>query len=47
MTYLDIGIIVAYLVGMLLIGIYASKKQKGIDDYYVAGRNVGAFSLMC
>lgn len=47
MGYLDIGIIIFYLLLTLGIGFYANKKQKGVDDYYVGGRSVGSVSLMC
>lgn len=41
--YLIIGI---YLAGMLLIGVWANRRQKDLDDYYVGGRNKGVFSIM-
>lgn len=47
MTKLDIGIILAYLVVMLAVGYIAKRKQKGIDDYYVAGRQRKTFSITC
>jgi len=42
-----IGIIIGYMLGMLALGLYANRKQKNMDDYYVAGRRLGAFSIMC
>jgi SSS family solute:Na+ symporter len=44
---LDIGIIVFYMAGMLFIGIYSGKKQQDSDDYFVAGRKAGVFSITC
>ncbi|MEL7568201.1 MAG: sodium:solute symporter family protein, partial [Dehalobacterium sp.] len=31
---------------MLVIGFYANRKQKTTEDYYVAGRRLGSFSIM-
>lgn len=47
MSSIDVGLIVGYLLGMLALGFYANRKQKNMDDYYVAGRRLGAFSIMC
>ncbi|MEG1758346.1 MAG: sodium:solute symporter family protein [Oscillospiraceae bacterium] len=47
MGVLDTGIILLYFVAMLCIGIYASRKQRNTDDYYVAGRKMGTFAIMC
>lgn len=47
MSNLDLGIILLYLVGMLAIGIYASRRQNSMEDYYVAGRKCGPISIMC
>lgn len=47
MSGLDIGIIVFYMAGMLFIGIYSGKKQQDSDDYFVAGRKAGVFSITC
>lgn len=47
MSIIDSTIIITYLVLMILIGIYANKKQKDMEDYYVAGRKVGVFSITC
>lgn len=35
------------MAGMLGIGIYASRRQKNVDDYYVAGRKSGPIAIMC
>ena len=47
MSSLDIGLIIFYMIAMLVLGIIANRKQKNMDDYYVAGRKIGAFSVMC
>jgi len=47
MTTLDISLIFIYLIALVLIGIYANIKQKDVDDYYVAGRRQGTFSIAC
>lgn len=47
MSGIDIAIIILYLVGMLLIGVYSNRKQKNMEDYYVAGRKAGTFSVTC
>lgn len=44
-TILDLVIIVAYLFGMLLIGVYFVKRIKEPGDYYVAGRTLGPVVL--
>lgn len=36
----------ACIIGYLLIGYIASKKTKGLDDYYVTGRNANALFVM-
>lgn len=35
--------IIAYLVGMLLIGMYASRKNSNVGDFYLGGRQLGPF----
>lgn len=45
MSIIDSGIIILYLATMLAVGIYANRKQKDMDDYYVAGRKAGVFSI--
>ncbi len=39
----DIIIFIAYMVIVLLVGIYFFTKNKSHDDYYVAGRNIGVW----
>ena len=47
MATIDLSLIFAYLVALVLIGFYANRKQTGVDDYYVAGRRQGTFSMAC
>ncbi len=47
MTRLDTAIVFIYLGLMVAIGIYASYRQKNIEDYYLAGRRLGPFSIAC
>lgn len=47
MQTLDIIIIVAYFVGILVIGFVAGKKQKGFDDYFLGGKSMGALTIGC
>lgn len=37
----DIIVIVAYFAVIIGIGVYASRKMKGVDDYYMGGRRFG------
>ena len=45
LSTLDTGIIFAYLALMLAIGLYASRGQNTIKDYFVAGGKLGTFSI--
>ena len=45
LAFLDSAIIVIYLGAMLLLGLYANRKQQGIEDYYVAGRKLNSFTI--
>lgn len=45
MNSLDIAIIIAYFVGMVLLGLYAQKKQKSVDDYYLGGKGMSALRI--
>lgn len=47
MNTIDIIIMIFYLLFMLALGIYASKKQTGMEDYYLGGKKIGTFSMMC
>ncbi len=44
---IDSGIIFSYLALMVVIGLYASRKQNNIKDYFVAGGTLGTFSIAC
>lgn len=45
-TALDIGIIAAYLIAMVMIGVYLMRRVRNTDDFYVAGRRLGPVVLM-
>lgn len=45
MNLLDIGIILFYFAGMIVLGLYANKKQINSDDYYLGGRSMGSIKL--
>ena len=45
MNSIDIAIILAYFASMIFLGLYSNKKQKGVDDYYVGGRSMGALKI--
>lgn len=47
LTTLDTSIIFAYLALMIAIGLYASRKQDSVEDYFVAGGRLGTFSIAC
>ena len=42
MSYLDYGILVVYLLAMLAVGFYFMRRNKGVEDYYIGGRNMGS-----
>ena len=44
---IDTGIIFAYLALMIAMGIYASRRQDSVEDYFVAGGKLGSFSIAC
>ena len=46
LTILDLGIIAAYLVIMVLVGVYSVRRIQNTMDYYVAGRSFGPMVLM-
>ncbi|MEO1407407.1 MAG: sodium transporter, partial [Pseudomonadota bacterium] len=37
---LDLSIVALYFVGMIVLGIYLSKRSKGAEDYFLAGRGM-------
>ncbi len=47
MSTLDTGIIIAYLVMLIVLGLYANRQQQNVEDYYVAGGRVGTISIIC
>ena len=44
---IDTGIIFAYLALMIAIGIYASRRQDGVEDFFIAGGRLGPVSIAC
>ena len=46
LTILDLGIIAAYLVIMVLVGVYSVRRIQNTKDYYVADRSFGPMVLM-
>lgn len=47
MSTIDTGIIFAYMAMMILIGLYASRKQDNVEDYFVASGKIGTISVAC
>jgi SSS family solute:Na+ symporter len=47
LSAIDSGIILAYKVLMIVIGLYASRKQHSIEDFFIGGGKVGTFSIAC
>ncbi|MFI3213134.1 MAG: sodium:solute symporter family protein [Eubacteriales bacterium] len=47
MGVLNYGVILLYLVGMIAIGVYASKKVHGSSDFAIGGRSIGPFVITC
>ena len=47
MTGLDTSIIFLYLAMMIGLGFYANRKQKGVEDYFLAGQRQNTFSIAC
>jgi len=44
---IDTGIIFAYLAMMIVLGLYASRQQDSIEDYFVASGKIGTISIAC
>ena len=44
---IDTGIIFAYLALMMAMGIFASRRQDSVEDYFVAGGKLSSFSIAC
>ena len=47
MSSIDVSILFAYMALIIGLGVYANRKQKGVDDYFVAGRRMGTFTIAC
>jgi len=45
MHFIDVGVFVLYMLGVIGIGVYFLIKNKGADDYYVGGRNIGSWHV--
>lgn len=45
MNYIDIALIIAYFVAMIALGLYAQRKQTGVDDYYLGGKSMDALRI--
>ena len=43
---IDISVIVLYIIGIFVFGIYKAKEVKNIEDYLVAGRRVPLLHLV-
>jgi len=43
----DYAIVFSYLALMVVLGLYASRRQRDVEDYFVAGRRLGTFSIAC
>ena len=44
---IDTGIVFAYFGLMIALGIVASRKQHSVEDFFLAGGKIGAFSVGC
>ena len=47
MSPIDATILFAYLAMLIGLGVYAHRKQQDVEDYYVAGRRMGPFTIAC
>lgn len=47
LSTLDTGIIFAYLAMMIVIGLYASRRQESVEDFFIGGGRIGTFSIAC
>lgn len=47
MGALDLGIVIAYMAGMLLLGFVVSRRIHGFRDYFIAGGRMGTPLLVC
>ena len=46
LSFWDLAVVAAYLVAMILIGVYSVKRVKNAGDYFVAGHSFGPLVLM-
>ncbi len=46
MEFIDVSIIVIYLLGMLFIGIMSNKNQKTMEDFFLGSKDLNTFSIM-
>src|SRR5256714_2597367 len=46
LTALDVVVIVVYLVGTTLLGIWVGRRQRDANDYFVAGRSIPWWAVM-
>jgi solute:Na+ symporter, SSS family len=47
MGSIDSTILFTYLGVLVALGLYANYRQRNVDDYFVAGRRMGAFTIAC
>src|SRR5919204_860757 len=45
-SLLDVAVIVAYLIGTTLLGIWVGRRQRDAKDYFVAGRSIPWWAVM-
>lgn len=45
MSWIDLSIFILYMLGMLGIGMYFLKRNRGSEDYYVGGRSMGSVHI--
>ncbi|MBN3522110.1 sodium:solute symporter family protein [Algoriphagus lutimaris] len=45
MSWIDLGIFLAYMLAMLGVGFFYMKKNTDQEDYYVGGRNIGSWHI--
>ena len=45
LTFFDYGIVIVYLLGIMALGAYFARGQKGSESYFLAGRSMGWFPI--
>lgn len=45
LRWLDLVTVAVYMIGMLLIGLYFSRKQKSTEEYFVANRSIPSWAM--